>query len=363
MSAAALAVAMAAAAAYAQSPGDATAGQPGETAAARAGEVTAENTAATAEQGEATSQPGRLAGELLHKWRWYKAAWNAGGSLADQSRADAQLVTAILKGDYDQVVLLRRLMMAEYDRLARMPRPDDFQCGRMASRVALAWTRAPAGRISAVRFALGRKESCEEVCRWGLRALRHLAGDVQQKYWQRYKVFLPGTAASMLSLMASRGAVIDRPGDLRDELLKLRERLLKLTAADEKRQAKVQQEMEKLYRAMEGFGRLQADKQAVLKLLADFKTAYNERNEELFASLWPAGHPARRFLDTRRLAETIETSYWTIARWQVAYVIVRGDAAKAYVVAQYSTKGGLVHPAKLQAFPAKREEAGKWKLN
>jgi hypothetical protein len=311
----------------------------------------------------ASSQPGKGGEELLRKWRWYRITW-AGNSIDSQSKSDQQLVDAILKADPADIAVLREQMAPEYQRLAAAAKPDAFQCGRLASRIAVAWTRVPAGKdLSAVQAALNRRQSAEEVCHWGLQALQHLAGDIPDRYYTRYKSFVPGLAASMLSLIAGAATVIDKPGDLLDELVKIRPNIEKLAKADSDRQAQQEQLFQKLFAAIELFSKLQADKAAVLKLMTDFRQAYNGRDGKAFAALWPEGHPMTASLKAKPFAEKIDPSVWTIVRWDPVYVVVQGDLAMAFVVSQYRTKDSQEAPVKLQSFPAKRHANLGWKLN
>lgn len=311
----------------------------------------------------AASQPAKGDPELLRKWKWYGITW-AGTSIDSQSKADQQFVDAILKADPADVGVLREQMIAEYDRLAAAPKPDAFQCGRVASRVALAWNRVPAGKdLSAVQVALNRRQSSDEVCKWGTKSLQHLAGDVPERYYTRYKSFLPGMAASVLSWLAAAGTVIDRPGDLAGELAKIRPNIEKLAQADPDRQAQQAQQFQKLFAAIEPFDKLQADKLAVLKLMTEFRDAYNARDGAGMAALWPEGHPMAVGFKAKPFAEKIDASVWTIIRWDCVYVVVQGDLAKAFMVSQYRTKDGADATPVLQGFGAKRHPGMGWKLN
>jgi hypothetical protein len=313
----------------------------------------------------ATTRPARLplGKDLERRWRWYKTTW-AGTSIRNQSLSDQQLVNAILGADPAEVATLRDLMIQEYQRLAAPPQADNFPCGRMASRIALAWTKVPMGKdLSAIQFALNRKLTCDEVVGWAERALGHFAGGIEDKYWQRYRSFLPGTVASMMSLIPSRAPMLDEPGKLRDRLRQLRPQLEGLSAADEAGQAQFKQQLEKLYAALEPLDKLQADKQAVGKLLLAFRDAYNQRDDKAFEALWPKGHPATKFLQNRPLASKIEPSHWTIVRWEPVYTVAMGDFGAAYVISQYRSRDGTVHEAKLQRFPFKRHKQEGWKLN
>jgi len=312
-----------------------------------------------------TTRPGpaRISDNLQRKWRYYKLTW-AGNSLQNQSLSDQQLVAAMLAGDPQDVAALRELMTAEYNAQAARPTPDDFHCGRLASRLAVAWTRVPQDKkLPAVQLAVNRKRMCDEVVRWAVRALEHFAGQIPDHHWKRYKVFLPGTAASMLSLIPSRAAWTDDPATVRARLIGLRGRLQELLLADEGGQRNFKDQFNAFYAAIDPLGRRQADKQAVCRLLASFRTAYNRRDDKAFTALWPDGHKATRSLKNRSLASRIPPPLWKIVRWDVLYVVFKGDRASAYVVSEYRAKDGTVQEAKLQGFPAKKDAKAGWKLN
>jgi len=322
-------------------------------------------TSAPASTRPAATRPSRrpLGKDLARGWRQYQTAWG-GRDLTSQLQADQQLVSSILASDPAEVATLRDLMAREYERLAAASPRDEFHCGRLASRLAVAWTKVPLGKdLSAIQFATNRKRTCEEVCRWAERCLGHFAAGVDETYRKRYKILLPGTVASMMSLIPSRLAMMDEPGRLRERLLRLRPRLEEILSGGQEGNFRFQEQSEKLYKALAPLAKVQGDKQAVRKLLLGFRDAYNRRDDKAFAALWPKGHPATRFLQNRPLSHKIEPSHWTIVRWDPVYSLVQGDVAIAYVVSQYRTRDGQVHPVKLQRFPFKRHKQEGWRLN
>jgi len=311
----------------------------------------------------ATTRPARHPlGDLPERWRVYKLAWT-GGNVERQLYTDRRLVSGILRGTASEVADLRGRMIREYDRLAGLAAVDEYRCGRLASLVAVAWTRVPTGKsVGPVQAARNTQLMCGEICRWAERAIRHFAAGIDEKRWKQHRAFLPGAVAGMMSLIPSRAVWIDHPGRLRDRLQRLRPRLEKALAAagDDPRHGP---EIEKFYKAIEPYGRLEADKQAVRKLLVAFRTAYNARDDKRFIALWPAGHKATRSLAKQSLASRIPPDLWKIAVWEPLSIVVRGDAAGAYVVSQYRGKAGKLHPVRLQRFPAKRDKKEGWKLN
>ena len=301
-------------------------------------------------------------GDLPERWRVYKLAW-AGGNLERQLLTDRRLVSGLLRGDASEVGALRDLMIREYDRLTGLAAVEDYRCGRLASLVAVAWTAVPTGKsLGPVQAARNTQLMCGEVCRWAERAITHFAAGIDEKRWKQHQAFLPGAVAGMMSLIPSRAVWIDQPGRLRDGLQRLRPSLEKVLAAggDGQQHGDL---IEKFYKTIEPYGRLEADKQAVRKLLMAFRTAYNDRDDKTFIALWPAGHKATGSLKKRSLASKIPPDLWKIALWEPLYIVARGDLAGAYVVSQYRSKAGKLHPARLQRFPAKRGKKEGWKLN
>ena len=313
---------------------------------------------------EPTTQPvkAKLGPVLTQRWRWYKTVW-AGRDIASQSKADEQLVDGILKAAPAEVATLRDEMAAEYERMAAGKKPDDFQLGRLAARLVVAWTRSPTGKeVSSPQMAINRALGCGEICRWGTIALKHLGGNVSRDTLDRYRGFVPGTAASVMSLMIRSLPTIDKPGDVRDELLPLREPLRALAAAADTRQAETEKLIDQFYESLGPQDVYQADKDAIRKVIEAFPAAYNARDTKAFSALWPAGHKAVSALATRSLEATIEADFWTITRWQCAYIVVQKDQAEAYVVSQYRSKDGKDQPVKLQGFPARKDAKEGWKL-
>lgn len=320
--------------------------------------------AAGAPKPAATTRPApKPLGDLPERWKAYKLAW-AGGNVQRQLLTDRRLVGGILGGAPAEVAVLRGRMIGEYERLSKLPAVDDYRSGRLASQVALAWTRLPTGKaLPPVRSARNTRRTCTESCRWAERAIAHFAAGIQDARWKAHEAFLPGAVAGMMSLIPSRALWIDRPGQMRDRLQSLRPRLEKLLTAAGDNQQQHSQQIETFYRAIEPYGRLEADKQAVGKLLAGFRTAYNQRDDKTFVALWPAGHQATRSLKNRTLASRIPPQLWKIDHWECVYVGVEKGMALAYVVSQYRSKGGKLHPPRLQRFPAKRHKKVGWKLN
>jgi hypothetical protein len=314
---------------------------------------------------EPTTQPvkAKLGPVLGQRWRWYKTVW-AGQDIVSQSKADQQLVDAILKADPAEVATLRDEMAAEYDRLAAGKKPDDFQLGRLTARLVVAWTRSPAGKdVSSPQMAVNRAMSCREICRWGAIALKHLGGNVSRDTLGKYRGFVPGSAASVMSLMIKALPAIDTPGSVRDELLPLRDPLKALAAAADTRQAETEKIIDQFYETLAPLDVCQADKDAVRKVIDAFPAAYNARDAKAFAALWPAGHKAVAVLQTHAFEETIAPDIWTIAQWQCAYIIVQKDQAQAYVISRYRSKDGRDQPVKLQGLPARKHPNEGWKLD
>ncbi len=315
--------------------------------------------------GEPTTQPvkAKLGPVLTQRWRWYKTVW-AGRDITSQSNADAALVDAILKADPAEVATLRDAMVAEYDRMAAGKKPDDFQLGRLAARLVVAWTRSPTGKdVSSPQMAINRALGCREICRWGTITLKHLGGNLTPNTLNKYRGFVPGTATSVMSLMIRTLPAIDKPGDVRDELLPLREPLRALAAAADTRQAETEKLIDQFYEALGPLDVCQADKDAVRKVVEAFPAAYNARDTKAFQALWPAGHKAVSALATLSLEATIEPDFWTITRWQCVYIIVQKDQAEAYVISLYRCKDGKDQPVKLQGFPARKDPKEGWKLD
>lgn len=312
-----------------------------------------------------TTQPvkAKLGPVLAQRWRWYRTVW-AGRDIGSQSRADQQLIDAILKSDPAEVATLRDEMVAEYDRLAAVKKPDDFQLGRLAARLVVAWTRSPTGKgVSSPQKAVNRKLGCREICRWGTITLKHLGGGIPKQTLEKYRGFVPGTAASVMSLMGKALPAIDNPGDVREQLLPLREPLRALAAASDARQAEVEKVVDQFYQVLAPLDVLQQDKDAIRKVVEAFPAAYNSRDVKAFAALWPAGHRAVAPLKARSLAETIEPDFWTIIRWQCVYIVVEKDQASAFIVSQYRSKDGKDQPVRLQGFPARKDPKAGWKLD
>jgi hypothetical protein len=314
---------------------------------------------------EPTTQPvkTKLGPVLTQRWRWYKTAW-AGRDIASQSKADEQLVDGIGKADPAEVATLRDEMAAEYDRMAAGKKPDDFQLGRLAARLVVAWTRSPTGKeVSSPQMAINRALGCREICRWGTIALKHLGGKVSRDTLDKYRGFVPGTAASVMSLMIRSLPTIDNPGSVRDELLPLREPLRALAAAADTRQAETEKLIDQFYESLGPLDVYQADKDAIRKVIEAFPAAYNARDTKAFSALWPAGHKAVALLQSRSLEATIEPDFWTITRWQCAYIVIQKDQAEAYVISQYRSKDGKDQPVRLQGFPARKDAKEGWKLD
>jgi hypothetical protein len=287
-------------------------------------------------------------------------AW-AGGDLAAQSLTDRQLVNGILTGPFGDLAPLRGRMTAEYQELTAGEEADELRCGLLASRIALTWTRYPPKKtMSAVARARYERDMPEQFVRWALRAMGHFAGDLPAR-WKQYKTFVPGTAASLASLIAARARFIEKPADAGAKLSGLRPGLVELLSVEPAAEAQLRAELDKAYAALAPLKKLQADKQAVGELLQGFRAAYNARDEKRFLALWPAGHPATRPLRSRSLARQIEPSHWTIVQWEPVGTVVKGDRATAYVVARYRSRDGKLGPEKLQGYPAQRTQDG-WKL-
>ncbi len=313
---------------------------------------------------EPTTQPvkAKLGPVLTQRWRWYKTVW-AGRDITSQSNADAALVDAILKSAPAEVATLRDEMAAEYDRMAAGKKPDDFQLGRLAARLVVAWTRSPTGKeISSAQMAINRALGCTEICRWGTIALKHLGGKIAPDTLDKYRGFVPGTAASVISLMIKALPAIDKPGDVRDELLPLRDGLRALAASAGTRQAETEKLIDQFYEALAPQDVCQADKDAIRKIIAAFPPAYNARDTKAFTSLWPAGHKAVAALQTSPFEETLDPGFWTITRWQCVYIIVQNGQAEAYIISQYRSKDGKDQPVKLQGFPLRKDPKEGWKL-
>ncbi len=323
----------------------------------------------TATQPTATTMPttqpvkAKLGAVLKQRWKWYRTMW-AGGNIASQSRADQQLVDAILKADPAEVATLRDEMTAEYERLGAVEKPDDFQQARVAARLVLAWTRSPTGKdISSPQKAVNRELACREMCRWGTAALKHLGGDVSAQTLAKYRGFVPGTAASVISLMTKALPTINNPGEVRERLLPLREPIRALAAASDARQAEVEQAVDAFYELLAPLDVLQRDKDAVRKAIEAFPVAYNSRDSKAFAALWPAGHRSVALLKDHPLEKTITPDSWKIIHWRCVYIVVRKDRAYAYVVSQYRTKADKNQPVKLQGFLARKAPKVGWKLD
>jgi hypothetical protein len=313
-----------------------------------------------------TTRPGanrrrwKLSKELQETWRDYCQAW-AGRNIEMQALTDNKLLQAIEQRNVYEIATLRDEMIRQYQRAAAREPREDFHCGRLASRIALAWRRMPPA-LTALSQYQGKKRSAEEVARWAVRALEHFVGDVSPHTIERYKVFLPAASATMLSLVASRGKLIDEPGAAAKRLAPFRARLLSMARGDATHAASLRAQIAAHYDAMRGFPRLQADKQAVRKLLAAFRKAYNARDAKAFAALFPTGHPVALRLRTRTLEQTLEPAHWQLLRWEAVYIVVKQDAATAYLLTQYRTKAGELRPPGLQGITAKRTDEG-WKLN
>jgi len=312
-----------------------------------------------------TTQPAKakLGLVLAQRWRWYKAVW-AGRDIGSQSRADQQLVDAILKANPAEVATLRDEMAAEYSRLAAVKKPDNFQQARLAARLVLAWTRSPTGKgISSPQKAINRELGCRQICRWGTIALKHLGGKVSAQTLAKYRGFVPGTAASVISLMTMAIPAVNNPDEIREQLLPLREPLRALAAASDARQAEVEKTIDKFYELLAPLDVIQRDKDAIRKVIEAFPVAYNSRDTKAFAALWPTGHRSVAPLKTHSLAQTVEPGFWTITHWQCAYIVVKKDQASVYIVSQYRTKDGKDQPVRLQGFPARKDPRQGWKLD
>lgn len=303
----------------------------------------------------------KLNKELERKWRWYKVTW-AGTDVAKQLDADRQVVNVLLQGELADVAALREAMIAEYRRLAAEAEADDFPCGRLAARIAVAWMRLPV-KLPPVEMAPAKKAMCEQVVEWATVSLEHLTGTIPDDRLQQYKIFILSTVTSMASVLPSRAVLIDAPGDVARRLAKIQPRLAVLAALDADREAKLKAQFDALHKAAEPFGRLQADKQAVRSLLETFQTAYNARDDKTFVALWPQGHPATASLKTKTLQQRIPPQQWKIDRWQLTYTIVQGDLAQTYIRAQYRSKDGKLGPIVLQPYLAKRDPNLGWRLN
>jgi len=305
----------------------------------------------------------KLGPVLAQRWRWYRTVW-AGRDIASQAKADQQLVAAILKADPAEVATLRDEMAGEYARLAAVKKPDDFQLARLAARLVVAWTRSPRGKgVSSPQKAVNRELGCREICRWGTIALTHLGGGISPATLKKYRGFVPGTAASVISLMTMAIPTINNPGKLREQLLPLREPLRALAAASTARQADVEKAVDRFYQLLAPLDVVQQDKDAIRKVVEAFPAAYNSRDVKAFTALWPAGHPAVAPLKNHSLAETIEPDFWTIICWRCVYIVVEKDRASAYIVSQYRSKDGKDQPVRLQGFPARKNPKYGWKLD
>jgi len=327
--------------------------------------------AATRPAAAPTTQPvkAKLGPLLRQRWRWYKAVW-AGRDIASQSRADQQFVGAILKADPAEVATLRDEMAAEYNRLAGIRKPDDFQLGRLAARLVQAWRRVPMGKqLDPAQRAINMAMCARETCRWGKIALEHLGGEIPGQTLEKYRGFVPGTAASVVSLMMPLLGVIDKPGDLREAMLALRGSLQALLPYSGDRQAETGRIIDNFYQALAPMELCQADKDAVRKLIDTYRTAYNARDTKAFTALWPEGHPSVAILRAATLDQTIPADCWAIIRWDCAYIVVNIDKvdmrkyqAEAFVVMQYRGKDGKAGPVRLQGYHAHKESRAGWKL-
>jgi len=278
-----------------------------------------------------------------------------------------QLVSAILNDRYLDVLALRELMLAEYKRLAGMKRRDDFHCGRMASRIATAWTRLPprAGKVTPTQmaaWAAKAKEASGETVRWAVRALEHFAGRISAAHRKRYQGFIPGTAESMMSLIASRGRFLDQPDAVGRKVLKLRPKLLALAGADPDNAARRKRRLAELYQAVASLRELQRDKQALRQLMERFGKAYNERDEKAMLAICAPGHVATQPLASKSLEAMIPPARWKIERWEPVRISVWGDRATVEMVATYRSRDGKVGPLQYESFRARRV-GGVWRLH
>jgi len=314
---------------------------------------------------EPTTQPARAKlGELLaQRWRWYKTAW-AGNDMVAQSNSDNALVDTILKAKPEEVATLRDEMEAEYKRLASLAKPDDFQLGRLAARIVVAWTRYPTGQdVSSPQLGVYRALSCRQIAHWGAIALKHLGGDIPKQTLSKYGSFIPGTAASVMSLMQRALPIIDSPAEVRKQVGPVADKLRGLSEYSDAKTAHPLKTMDLFFDALTLAADQQADKDAVAKLVAAFPKAYNARDTKAFAALWPAGHAKVANIRDQQLADVIPADLWTITHWQCAYIVVQKDLAEAYVVTQYTAKEGTAGGFNLQGFPARKDPKEGWKLN
>jgi len=312
-----------------------------------------------------TTQPVRakLGPVLKQRWKWYKAAW-ASSDIVNQSNSDAALVDAILRADPAEVAMLRDEMAGEYKRLASSPKPDEFQQGRLAARLVVAWRRVPNGKeASSAQKALNQAVCCRQMARWSTAALKHLASGLGDEVTGKYRSFVPGTAASVMSLLRNALPFLDNPADLRDELVGLRDALGKLAVHSQAKAAETRKAYKDFYDDLAAHAAQQPAKTAVGDVIRRFPKAYNARDTKAFASLWPAGHSGVANLKDAELADVIPADLWKITHWRCAYVLVRKNRAAAYVVTQYQTKDGKNGEFKLQLFPAAKDENEGWKLD
>ena len=332
--------------------------------AAAAAAASATSPATQPAAGEPTTQPvkAKLGPVLTQRWRWYNTVW-AGRDIVSQSKADAALVEAILKAAPAEVATLRDEMAAEYERMAAGKKPDDFQLGRLAARLVVAWTRSPTGKeVSSAQMAVNRAVGCQEICRWGALALKHLGGKIAPDTLEKYRGFVPGTATSVMSLMIKALPAIDKPGDVRDELLPLRDPLRALAAVADARKAETEKLIDEFYDALAPQDACQADKDAIRKIIEAFSVAYNARDTKAFTALWPAGHKAVAALQTGAFEDTLDPGFWTITRWQCVYIIVQQNQGEAFIISRYRSKDGKDQPVKLQGFPLRKDPKEGWKL-
>ena len=306
----------------------------------------------------AATQPGL---EMQRLWRRYLIAW-AGSDVGEQSAADQALVRAALEGPFADAAALRPLIAAEYERRAALSPRDEFACARLASRAAVAWTRdVPKGTVSPVGAAVYKANMCRQVVAWALRALAHLAADIPQPLRERYGPFVPGTAASMLSLVASRGPYVDDPDAAATKLQALRPSLEKLAPVDAAAAEEYGKQLAKLYESVAPFEEMGRTKRAVLDLVHRFRKAYNARDGAAMAALYPEGHPVRQNLAIQPLSDSINPRRWQITRWEVVFVQVQADKAMAWVVVGYTEKDGTAGEVTVDRYPARRTEDG-WRL-
>lgn len=304
----------------------------------------------------------RLGAVLSRRWTRYKAAW-AGPDIAMQSKADAALVDAIFKSDPAEVATLRDEMAAEYRRLASAIKPDEFMQGRLAARLVVAWTRCPSGdEVSSAQKAVSQAVCFREMARWGTRALRHLGSGLPGEVMDKYRSFVPGTAVSVISLMLRALPFIENPAEVQKQLVEVRDALVKLTLFSEAKAAETRKTIDDFYDALSGSAAQQKAKAAVAALIGRFREAYNDRDAEKFASLWPSGHAKAAKIKDAELADAIPADLWKITHWQCVYIVIQDDRAAAYVVTRYRSKDGHEGAFKLQGFPAALHDKDGWRL-